>query len=1030
MIDGELTHLHVHSHFSLLGGTASIGDLVQRAAADGLCALALTDTDVLYGAVAFDRACRAADLRPIIGMTVPVAHPEGEAALETAVPGRVVLLAMNEAGYRALCRLSSLLQAGLERERLRRCGLAWETLKAHQEGLICLCGGRDGWMTRYWREGHAAAAARIASRLGGIFQERCYLSFSPDLGGNQAVGELLQIGERFGVEPVAVQPVYCLRPEEAPRLRLLAAMDRLAAGDESSAPFPGAAVEDATHHWLSPDEMATRYAAFPEALANVGRISRRCGAVLPRGRTLWPALDLPPDETADEALSRRAQEGLWAIGAASHVATAVYEARLAHELAAIARDGFAPLFLLVADIVRFARANDIPVNTRGSVANSLVAHCVGITNVDPVVHDLLFERFLNPARTSLPDIDLDLCSRRRDEVLAYVRRTYGEERVALVATVSTLQPKSAVREVGKVYGLSEAQIKKLTARLPHHWHPDPRRREQTVLEEVLAGLEDDLAREVVTAAYELVGQPHHLSIHPGGIVVTPERLTDVVPLQMAPKGFVTTQYDHRDLETLGLPKIDLLGIRALTVLSDTSDLVRRYHDAAFRLAAVPPDDEETAALLSRAETIGVFQCESEGAQRTLRQLRVRNVADLAIANAFFKPGPATGGMARSFIRRYRGEEAVSFLHPALEPILGRTKGVLLFQEQILRIAREVAGLTWQQADYLRRGMSKFQAREMAAMRLSFIGGCQMEAGFTAEQAETLWEQVAAFAGYGFNQGHATAYADVSYRSAYLKAHYPAEFLCARLADRGGFHHQAVYIAEARRLGLTVRPPHVNVSGRKFTLTRDGAEPVLWMGLGQVRALRRSAVQAIGAAREKRPFAGLRDLLARVDLHGKEVRHLIQCGALDGLGESRAALLAEAEEVARAGSVRQLAFGFAGAAVAPPESAAQRLAWETHVLGLPLSVNPLALADAAQVALALAELPARAGKQVTIAGYRLPGWTGGRGFFLTDGQGLIIAKAVRGAGGKRPYWQPLLLRGRWVNDAWGGGWFQAETVERL
>jgi DNA polymerase-3 subunit alpha len=579
-------------------------------------------------------------------------------------------------------------------------------------------------------------------------------------------------------------------------------------------------------------------------------------------------------------------------------------------------------------------------------------------------------------------------------------------------------------------------VEHLVALLPRRWHPDPRRRDKRTVQDVLNELHDPRLQEVVQAAYSLVGQPHHLSVHPGGVVITPGPLTDVVPLQWAPKGFLITQFSHGDVEAVGLPKIDLLGIRALTVLADAERLVQRHHDPAFRLAEIPLDDAMTGDLLCRAETIGVFQCESQGAQRTLRQLKVRTVRDLAVANAFFKPGPATGGMAQAFVRRYRGEEPVRFLHPALAPILGATQGILLFQEQVLRVAREIAGLSWAQADQLRRGMGHFGHEEMAEMEVAFVEGCQRPPpegpGFTRQQAETLWEQVHAFAGYGFNQGHATSYAVVSYRSAYLKAHWPAAFLCARLAEWGGFHHQAVYMAEATRLGLFLRPPHVNHSGRRFTLGSEGERDVLWMGLGQVRDLRRSSIRAIIAERQRQPFANLRDLMRRVPLQRKEVAHLVQCGALDGLGESRAALLAEAREIEQAGSALQMTLGFAQAAV-PAESPAQRLAWERHLLGQPVSVHPLAVMDQAAVELPehvpLRQLPEQAGRQVAVAGVRLPGWIGGPGFFLGDGETFVVARG--GAALQTPPpWTPVLVRGRWMGDEWGTFWLQVEGLERL
>jgi DNA polymerase III subunit alpha len=1031
----DFTHLRVHSHFSLLDGTAAVPDLARRAAADGLRALALTDHNALYGAAAFERACRAAALQPLLGMTLALAASAEDLPDSPGAPGQVLLIADGPIGYRSLCRLSACLQAHADREARLRRGAAWDDLRAHSAGLICIDAGLAGWLARCVLAGRTQAARRFAGRLGAIFPDRCYVGLELQQPGDTAVAqELIRIGARFGMPPVAAQPIFALTPEDAALRPLLAAIDQNRRLAPAAAAPPDAGV------WPDPAALAARFASFPEALANVGRIVQQCRAALPDGRPIWPALDLPDDLSPDDALVEAAFAGLEALpAAAAEAQMARYTARLEQELAAIERHDFAPLLLLVADVVRFARAQEIPVNTRGSVANSLVAYCLGISNVDPLAHDLLFERFLNPARASLPDIDLDFCSRRRDEALAYVRARYGAERVALVGTMSTLQPRSALRAAAKAYGLAETRSKALADLLPHRWHPDPQRREGLDAEALLAQVADPAEKEVLAQALRLIGRPDHLSLHPGGIVVTPGPLTDAVPVQMAPKGFLATQLGYDDLEELGLPKIDLLGIRALTVLADTAVAVRAHHDPAFRLANIPLDDPQTADLLSQGATVGVFQCESEGAQRTLRQLRARGVRDLAVSNAFFKPGPATGGMAQAFVRRYRGEEPVSFLHPALAPILGATQGVLLFQEQILRVAREVAGLSWAQADVLRRGMSKFKGREMGALRLSFLRGCQEKSGLTPEQAATLWEQVLAFAGYGFNQGHATAYADVSYRSAYLKAHYPAEFLCARLADRGGFHHPAVYVAEARRLGMAVQPPHVNVSGRKFTLTRGVAHAApdeaatLWMGLGEVRSLRRAAVRAIVAGRAQRPFHSLRDLLTRVPLQPRETRHLIQCGALDGLGApSRAALLAEAAQIGRAGSARQLAFDFAAGTAVAPETAAERFAWELRVLGLPVSVNPLHLVAGLELhpTTPLRDLPRQPGRRVILYAYRLPGWPGGAGFFVSDGDTFVVAKTARGLGGKRPLWRPLRLVGAWQADAWGGGWFQAEEIELL
>jgi DNA polymerase-3 subunit alpha len=1026
------THLHVHSHFTLLGGTASVAELANQAAVEGMTHLALTDTNALYGAVAFARACQAAGIKPILGMSVTVASPDERLAPSTS-PGLLVLLAAGPAGYRSLCWLSSLIQAEPERQSLANQGLRWGDLEAHRQGLICLEGGRRGWVERLLRAGDRAAAERYARRLADTYGDQAYLCLELHQPKDRAVARrLAALAPDWGLGVVAAQPVYALSAEDASRLRLLAAIDHnLVLESVPPTVLPSQGRTGLDLHWLSQTEIAARFADFPQALAGVEQVVDRCRPALPHGQPIWPDLDLPSGQSPEQALENLARSGLQTKFGPD--VTAADRERLGAELEAITRRGYAPLFLVVADIVRFARQEAIPVNTRGSVANSLVAYCTSITNVDPIAHGLLFERFLNPARADLPDIDVDFCSRRRDEVLDYVRRTYGPDHVALVSTVSTLRPRGAVRETGKAYGLAEAEIKRLVARLPRDWHPDPRRRDKRTVEDVLAELEDDRLREVVRAAYSLVGQPHHLSVHPGGLVITPGPLTDYVPVQWAPKGFLITQFDHQDVEAIGLPKIDLLGIRALTVLADAEHLVQGRCDATFRLEAIPDDDPCTAELLVSAQTIGVFQCESEGARRTLRQLKAHSVQDLAVANAFFKPGPATGGMAQTFIRRYRGEAQVVYLHPSLAPILEATQGVLLFQEQILRVAREIAGLSWEQADQLRRGMSHFGHREMAEMQSLFVRGCQRPPsqgpGLNARQAETLWEQVLAFAGYGFNQGHATSYAVVSYRSAYLKAHWPAAFLCARLAEWGGFHHRAIYVAEAVRLGLAVRPPHVNHSGRRFTLGREREQDVLWMGLGQVRDLRRVTVRAIVEERNRRLFAGLRDLLGRVTLQAKEISHLIQCGALDGLGASRAALMAEAEEIRRAGSARQMAFAFALPQV-PPEPASQRLVWERHLLGQPVSVHPMeVVASQLPDHLPLHRLPEVPAQQVTTAGIRLPGWTGGQGFYLGDGESFVVVKSTPPGKAPEP-WQPLVVRGHWLSDEWGGSWLQAGEVRHL
>ena len=1029
-----ITHLHVHSTYTLLGATASIDALARQARRDGLTHLALTDTDALYGVVEFHRACRAVGVQPILGMSAHVALPSDlrEGVPQVERPGTLILLATRAEGYRSLCRLSSHLQGHPDRsDRITR-GLTLDTLQDHADGLICLTGGRQGWVERCLRADRRWVAHRYAGRLCGIYGVRdTNLSIEIHTPADESIARRVQkLGDFLGIPAVAVHPIYCLKPSETPRLRLLAAIDRNSHIQDvpaSALPHEGNASIDV--HWLQPTEMEARYAAFPDALDRIEEIASRCEPALPEGNPVWPAIDLPDTLTPDEALSRLANEGLrdrYTSPPDDEIAD-----RLKRELEAIANHGYSPLFLVVADVVRFAREADIPVSTRGSVANSLVAYCTGITTVDPIEHDLLFERFLSPARADAPDIDLDLCSRRRDEVLDHVRRTYGEESVALVSTVNTMRLRSAARETAKAYGLSQREMDRLRSLIPRHHHRGPGRDAERA--RARERIRSPRLREVFEAATHIEGLPHHLSVHPGGIVITPGPLTDVLPVQWATKGFLVTQYDHHDVEVLGLPKIDLLGIRALTVLTDAAGIVQREFDPDFRLAAIPNDDPSTGDLIARAETVGVFQCESDGARRTLRKLNARTVRDLAIANAFFKPGPSTGGMADVFVRRYRGEEPVTYLHPALAPILSSTKGVLIFQEQILRIAREVAGLSWEEADHLRRGMSKFKQEEMAQMEARFVEGCQRQPpegpGMSLARAEELWQQVVAFSGYGFNKGHATAYADVSYRSAYLKAHWPIAFLCARLMNRGGFHHPALYLAEAVRLGLTVRPPHVNQSQYAFTLSQETGDEILWMGLGWIRDLRRSSVRAIIDARRARPFEGLRDLVSRVPLHRKEIVHLVQCGALDGLGANRAALLVEAAEIQRAGNTHQMAFTFAQPTV-EPESAERRRTWERRLLGYPISTldDPLAsVVERLPPHVILRELEGMRGDPVTTAGVRLPGRSRSGQFYLWDGETWVEARLDSAL---PPPWTPLIVHGRWLQDEWGSGWLQIDRLREL
>ena len=1035
----SFTHLCVRSSYSFLSSTASVQALVERAIADQLTHLALTDEAGLHGAVAFASACQKSEIHPIIGMIAPVQMPSElkPTWTEADASNRLILIARNASGYRSLCRLTNILQAHPDRANRVVNGIQFDDLRANREGLICISEGRRGWLYQALQNEDEQFAVRFATRLAIIFgSDNTYLSIEIQKETDHFTAQQIKhIGARFGLRVAAVHPVYCLSPSQSPLLKLLTAIRlNTVISDLSPDQMPEKGDSQVALHWLSPAEIHARYSAFPEAIAQVEEIAHQCENPLPDGRTIWPSINLPVGQTADQALSEMCRSGMtqhYGNPAPQKIAH-----RLEEELNAIRQSGFAPLFLIVADITSFARQSGVPVSSRGSVANSLAAYCARITNVDPVANDLLFERFLSPSRTDLPDIDLDFCSRRRDEILEYVRATYGHDRVALVGTINQFRLRSAVRETAKAYGLAANTINKLVKKLPRRYHPGSNRNELQTVSEIIGELRDPQLQEIVEVASKIVGLPHHMGVHPGAVVITPTQLADVVPLQYAVKGFLTTQYDFRDIEKIGLPKLDLLGVSALTVLADAADHVRQYHNPSFDLENIPENDNATGDLISRSETIGIFQCESQGARATLRKLNARSIRDLAVANAFFKPGPATGGMASAFIRRYRGEEPVTYLHPALEDILGTTSGVLLFQEQILRVAREIAGLSWEQAGALRRGMSKLRSRDMEGIETSFILGCQRPQpsghALTQHQAERLWQQVSAFSGYGFNQGHATAYAAVSYRMAYLKTHWPAAYLCARLENHGGFHHPAVYMAEAVRLGMDIRPPHINHSQKRFTLEWENSNPVLWMGLGQVRNLRKKTITAILQLRGEAPFSDLRDLLQRVSLQDKESANLIRCGALDGLDANRTALLTEAEQVSRSQNALQLPL-FSQISTQAGETTIEidqeKANWELEILGYPLTTfrapleaNILNNPDH----IPLIQLHDYAQRSVMTAGVRIPGWTGGSGFYLWDGVTWLIAR-LPDQHPSPDLWKPVIVRGRYLSNEWGSSWFQIDKI---
>jgi DNA-directed DNA polymerase III PolC len=723
--------------------------------------------------------------------------------------------------------------------------------------------------------------------------------------------------------------------------------------------------------------MAKRFAGYPAALAATREIAERCRLELPLGVPHYPAIQLPAGSSAAEVLRQRAQAGAVHLYGETNQEIA---GRLDHELAVIEARGYAPLFLIMEEIIRYAREQGIPISSRGSAASSLVAHCLGITSPDPVRLNLYFERFLNPARETPPDIDTDLCSRRRDEVIHFVYRRFGEERVAMVCTINRFRRRSALREVAKAYGLSSAEIRKLVDALPYRWWgPEASR---TPPEEPYADLSvrypAPLYQSIFRSAAELLGVPHHLSIHPGGIVISPGSMTDLVPTQLAAKGVLITQFDLDSIERFGLVKIDLLGIRGLTVLGDVAQAIQEREPGRYKvpldvMEAIPEDDAQTAEMVQNGRTIGCFQIESPGMRQTLREIQARSVDDVMAALALYRPGPLTGGLKDAFVRRHKGEEQVSQLHPALTSLLQDTYGVILYQEQVLRIANELAGLSLADADLLRRAMSHFDPGEkMRTLKQRFVAGAAGHAGLPEPIADRVWQLMAAFAGYGFPKAHAASYAQVAWRAAWCKTREPAVFMAAVLANWGGYYHQSIYLNEARRMGLALLPPQINFARREFSVYYRDGQPVLVMGLDQVRDLTRRTQSLI---LRNRPFHSLPDFLARADPRPVEAENLVRAGALDGLG-SIPALLHQLQS----GSWRRNQLPLfnlsdwedSSYAVNEDWSLEEKVAAQEEVLGLGVIAHRLELVSsqiAASGAVTTLEAAAHLGKTVRVAGTR-------------------------------------------------------------
>jgi DNA-directed DNA polymerase III PolC len=926
-------HLTTHSAFSLQEGLTTPADLVQAAQASGMSALGLTDHNLLTGAIEFATACKLHGIQPIIGLEIDLDF------------SRLNLLATSIEGWSNLCRLSSAL--ALRDDPEASCAL--DMLSTYSRDLIALSSNPKSLID--------------------IFSDRLYVALHDPA---NAVA-LKELASQLALPTVVTHPIYFLKPEQVILQQTLTAI-RL---NKTVNTIPRDMIAPADAFFMSSDEIESRFKEFPEALSATVEIAERCKFDLPIGGSQMPIVPLPDGVTAAQHLRTKAIEG------AKHIygeITPVIQARLDHELETIARMGFEPIFLIVEDILDFARQTGVPFSSRGSAASSLVAHCLGITSPDPIRLNLYFERFLNPARSTPPDIDTDLCSRRRDSIIQHVFDTYGAERVAMVGTINRYRPRSALGDVAKAHGLEPSKVRELANQLPHSWWARFEEAEEgkdppSPFAELRAAYLSRLYQTIFDESEAILKLPRHLSMHPGGVIVAPGMLTDLVPvMRSGGKGVIITQLDLDAVESLGLVKIDLLGIRGLTVLGDVAEFVQESQPAQFPnplavLDSTPADNPSTAQRIEKGETIGCFQIESPGMRATLREIHARSEDDIMAALALYRPGPLSGGLKDAFVRRFKGEEQVKHLHPSLAPLLDETFGVILYQEQVLRIANELAGFSLAEADLLRRAMSHFDpGKRMQELERKFVQQSQEKSGVPVEVGERIWEMMAAFAGYGFPKAHAASYARVAWRSAWCKSYFPAEFMAAVLANWGGYYSQRVYLSEARRIGLIVRPPHVNYSAHNFSVRKlaDSDRRALFMGLDQVKELTHRTISRI---MQYAPFTTLEDFLTRVDPRAQEAENLARVGALDGLGKIPSIL----NRLQKGGwQQNQMSLFEWTDSNEEDWTLEQKVNAQLEILGASLDAHPLELVSekiAQAGSITTLEAVERIGRRVTVAGVR-------------------------------------------------------------
>ena len=936
----KFTHLHTHSHYSLLDGLAKIDSLVNRAKELGMDSIALTDHGNLYGAVEFYQKAKAAEIKPILGVEAYVASDDPQNKYF-----HLILLAKNENGWKNLLKLVtySHLRGFYYKPQMNK-----KVLKEYSDGLIALSGCLSGEVSRMLLQGKTQKAEEVALEYLNIFGAG---NFFIEIGHHPGIKEtvkihngLIQISKKTGIPLAATQDIHYLKKEDATYHDIFLAIqtgNKVTDTDRLT-------LKDDDFSMTSPEEMAELFKDTPEAIANTAKIAEQCNVELKLHQVLLPKFDTPNGQSGINYLKELIKER---VGRRFSEITPKIQERLDYELGVIEKTGFEDYLLIVQDFINWAKDRNIVVGPgRGSAAGSLLAYILGITDIDPLKYELLFERFLNPDRIQMPDIDVDITDRRRDEVFGYLKEKYGENRVANIITFGTMAARLSIRDVGRALGINLSLCDRAAKLIPFNTDIDEALKLIPELTELYNS--DAEAKKIIDIAKHFEGVVRHASVHACGTVIAAKDLTEYLPLQKS-KDVIVTQFEMHSVEDIGLLKIDLLGLKNLTIIEDTLRLIQERAGKKIDISNLPLDDKKTFAMLQAAETTGVFQLESSGMRRYLKELKPTEIEDIIAMVALYRPGPME--LIPSYIKRKHGKEKITYVHPKLEPILKPTYGVGIYQEQMMRIARDLAGFTLAEADTLRKAIGK-KIKELLDQQSERLINGMIKNGIDSKSAKAIWDLFPPFARYGFNRSHAACYAIIGYQTAYLRANYPSEFMASLLnADSGDVERIAFLISECKKMGISVLPPDVNKSSGAFTCEENNIR----FGLTAIKNVGAAVVDAIIEARERSgPFANLTELLNRVqhkDLNKKSLESLAKSGALDSLGIERNQIVSSIEEILKwHGAIKKESVSsqiglFGGAGLnsqslrlkkVAPATPQEKLTWEKELLGLYISDHPL------------------------------------------------------------------------------------------